>query len=86
MLHVAAQGDQPLSIAYFKMRHDMDINSVDHNEENAVHWAAYSGSELTVSYILAWGGNIDAESKDGETPLFKSITQYNTSKSTRGVK
>jgi hypothetical protein len=23
-----------------------------------LHWAAFSGAELTLSYIIAWGGNL----------------------------
>ena len=59
MLHVAAQGDQPLSIAFF-LDKGVDINSQDHKLSTPIHWAAFSGAELTLSYLISWGGNLEA--------------------------
>lgn len=87
VLHVAAQGDQPLSIAYFVFRQMMNINSVDNDGENAMHWACLTGSELTTTYLIAWGCNIHARNWLGETPLFSAIKPYeNMQKTPRGVK
>jgi ankyrin repeat protein len=51
-----------------------------------LHWAAFSGSELTLSYILAWGGNIDAIDQKGLTPLHLSVKTYTHHRSTKGIK
>ena len=53
MLHVAAQGDQPSSLVYF-IQKGLDINSRDKKGSTPLHWAAFSGAELALSYILAW--------------------------------
>lgn len=59
MLHVSAQGDQPVSLAYF-LDKALDINSKDYRSSTPLHWAAFSGAELTLNYIIAWGGDLDA--------------------------
>jgi len=59
MLHVSAQGDQPVSLAYF-LDKGLDINSKDYRSSTPLHWAAFSGAELTLNYIIAWGGDLDA--------------------------
>lgn len=59
MLHVAAQGDQPMSLGYF-LRQGLDINSKDKRDSTPLHWAAFAGAELCMSFVLAWGGDIKA--------------------------
>jgi palmitoyltransferase ZDHHC13/17 len=44
MLHVAAQGDQPISIAFF-LSIGLEINFKDKRLSTALHWAAFAGSE-----------------------------------------
>ena len=53
MLHVAAQGDQPISIYYFK-RKGLDMHSKDNRGSTPLHWAAYSQAEITLVYLLSW--------------------------------
>jgi ankyrin repeat protein len=45
-------------LAYFTGR-GIDINSVDARKSTALHWAAFMGAELTLSYIIAWGGKLE---------------------------
>lgn len=52
MLHVSAQGDKPISIAYF-LALGLDINSKDSRHSTPLHWAAFAGADLALSYILA---------------------------------
>jgi ankyrin repeat protein len=85
MLHVAAQGDQPLSMAFFINR-GLDINSTDIRKSTPLHWSAYSGTELTLSFIIAWGGNINAIDQKGLTPLHFTVKQYKETNSTKGIK
>lgn len=42
MLHVAAQGDQPASLAFFK-KMNLDVNAKDAKESTPLHWACYAG-------------------------------------------
>lgn len=42
MIHVAAQGDQPISISFFKDK-GLDVNGVDGKYSTPLHWACYSG-------------------------------------------
>jgi ankyrin repeat protein len=42
MMHVAAQGDNPLSLYYF-YKLGLDINACDRKLSTPLHWAAYSG-------------------------------------------
>ena len=72
LLHVAAQGDQPVSIAFFTSK-GLDINSVDRKRSTALHWAAYSGTDLTLNYLLAWGANLEQKDGKGMTPLHIAV-------------
>jgi palmitoyltransferase len=53
VMHVAAQGDQPISLYYFKQR-GVDIRSRDNRGSTPMHWACYSKSEVALLYLLAW--------------------------------
>lgn len=72
MLHVAAQGDQPRSIAFF-LKLGISINSKDKRLSTPLHWAAFAGSEIALNYILAWGGDYNSQDVKGLTPLLLSI-------------
>ena len=53
VLHTAAQGDQPLSLLYFKEQ-GLDLRSTDNRSSTPLHWACYSKSEVALVYLLAW--------------------------------
>lgn len=53
-LHIAAQGDQPVSLYYFHKILRMGINQPDLRGSTPLHWAIFSCSELAMVYILAW--------------------------------
>lgn len=72
MLHVAAQGDQPLSLALF-LKLGLDINSRDQRQSTPLHWAAFAGAEMSMNYILAWNGEIDLQDAKGLTPLHLAV-------------
>ena len=57
MLHVSAQGDNPASLAYF-IKKGMDINVVDERGDSPLHWAALNNAEVSIQYIIAFGGDI----------------------------
>lgn len=58
MLHVAAQGDSASSLFVFKEL-GLDINSKDRRGSTPLHWACFRQSEVALSYLLAWGPNLN---------------------------
>ena len=58
VLHVAAQGDQPISLYFFKEK-GIDINSKDNRNSTPMHWACYSRSEIALCYLLSWVKDLD---------------------------
>ena len=53
VLHIAAQGDQPISLYYFKSQH-LDLYSKDFRNSTPLHWACFSNSEVALVYLLGW--------------------------------
>ena len=51
MLHAAAQGDQPISIAAF-LSFGLDVDSVDQNFSTPLHMAVNSGCEIAMNYLM----------------------------------
>jgi palmitoyltransferase len=51
-----------------------------------MHWAAYSGAELTLSYIIAFGGALEAVDIKGLTALHFACKEYKQTRSTKGIK
>lgn len=69
VMHVAAQSDQPLILAYF---YDLgiSINEPDLKGGIPLHWAAYMGSETSASLLLSWNSKlIEEKDNEGQTPL-----------------
>jgi len=85
MLHVAAQGDQPISIYFFKLR-GLDLRSRDNRGSTPLHWAAYSKAEITLVYLLSWVEFLDDQDCDGFTPLHLAVKSVESLKSTRPVR
>ncbi|OMJ76647.1 hypothetical protein SteCoe_23951 [Stentor coeruleus] len=69
VMHVAAQSNQPLILAYF---YDigLPINEPDNKGGLPLHWAANQGSEICASLLLSWDTSL-INNKDNEerTPL-----------------
>lgn len=73
VMHVAAQGDQPGSLVYFKQIHNLSVMSVDKTGSTVLHWACYSGSESAINYILSWEPNLNETDNEGLTPLHLAV-------------
>lgn len=85
MLHVAAQGDQPAVLAFFK-RKGMDINKKDRKGSTPLHWAAFSGAELALSYILSWEVDVNETDSRGFTALHLAVKSSEDLRSTRSLR
>ena len=85
MLHVAAQGDQPISIAFF-MTLGLDINSKDKRLSTPLHWASFAGAEYALSYIVAQGAEINFQDIKGLTPLHLAVKTCEDTITTRQIR
>ena len=65
-LHIASQGDQPVSLYYFHKILKLNINEKDHRGSTPLHWAIFSCSELAMVYILAWLTVEELSTRDDE--------------------
>ena len=71
---MAAQGDQPITLYYFKER-GVDIYSKDKRNSTPLHWACVSNSEVALIYLLGWYEKEKLNMKDvnGLTPLHMTV-------------
>ena len=76
VMHIAAQGDLPVSLVYFLETKGVDIDIIDRQSRTPLHYAANFGSETAACYLVAYGAYIDAKDCDGNTPLHLSISNY----------
>jgi palmitoyltransferase ZDHHC13/17 len=53
VLHIAAQGDQPISLFFFKIQ-KMDLTAKDNRGSTPLHWACFQNSEIALIYLLGW--------------------------------
>jgi ankyrin repeat protein len=77
VLHMAAQGNQANALVYFKEKYSLNIHSVDEMGSTPLHWACYTGSEISVAFLLSWNPNINAQDKEGLTPLHLAVKSGN---------
>lgn len=85
VMHVAAQGDQPISLYYFKEK-GIDLRSRDNRQSTPMHWACYSRSEIALCYLLAWVTELEDKDVEGYTPLHLAIKSVEQLRSTRPVR
>ena len=85
VLHVAAQGDQPISIYFFKLK-GMDLRSTDNRGSTPLHWATYAKAEITLVYLLSWIDFYDDQDFDGFTPLHLAVKSVESLQSSRPVR
>ena len=72
VMHIAAQGDQPLSLALLHYQYGINYLGLDDKRSTALHWAAYLGSDQAAALLLAWDKEkhlIDEQDADGHTAL-----------------
>jgi len=76
-MHIAAQGDQPVILAYLKAE-GLDVNEKDLKGGAALHWAAYMGNEMAAAVLLSWDVEKDFPDSDGFTPLHSAALAGNS--------
>lgn len=84
-MHMAAQGNKPLSIHFFCDK--LDINSTDAKLRTPLHWAVYTRSEHSQAFILAMPSvNLESKDDNGFTALHLAVQSVEQLKSTRPVR
>ena len=76
VLHMAAQGNNPNLIIYFRMKYNISVLSQDAQGNTPLHWACYNSSEEAINFLLSYmtdKNDINIKNKDGKTPLHISI-------------
>ena len=73
MLHKGAQGNSPNSIIYFNKKYNIDIRSTNNDNLNAMHFAAISGMDNSIIYLLNMGLNPNLQDINGNTPLHYAV-------------
>ena len=72
VLHLAAQSNQAQTFIFFKDK--ININSRDFKLSTPLHWAAFSGNENIVDYLLADSKcELDSKDEDLQTPLHLAV-------------
>lgn len=77
VIHMAAQGNQPSTLVYFKDKYFLNIQSIDEMGSTPLHWACYTGSEVAVHFLLSWNVDINAQDREGLTPLHLAVMSGN---------
>lgn len=86
MMHLAAQGDQPYSLTYFR---DMclPLNTLDHERSTPLHWASFSMASRSLYYLLGWQGvDVNAQDNKGNTALHIAIKSADNLRDLRCIK
>lgn len=85
MLHVSAQGDQPVSLIYF-LEKGLQIDSRDIHGRTALHHAATTGNELWIVYAVAFNAEVDARDAEQKTPLLNCCSRFSDHWNTECIK
>jgi ankyrin repeat protein len=73
VLHLAAQGDRPEVIIYFKEKYKLNILQKDFNGSTPLHWACFMGSENVLNFLLSWMQDVNVKEDMGYTPLHLAV-------------
>ena len=73
VLHMAAQGNNPNIIIYFKVKYKMSVLTKDVQGNIPLHWACYNSSEEAINYLLSYMEDINIQNNDGKTPLHIAV-------------
>jgi len=68
------------------MRQGLNVNSKDKRESTPLHWAAFAGAELTLSFIVAYTSNVNEPDARGLSPLHLAVKSCEDLRSTKALK
>lgn len=77
VMHIAAQGDQPIILAYF-YKLGLRNDTTDEKGGSPLHWATYLGCEQATALLLSWGAHVNLRDADLQTPLHLGTLAGNT--------
>ena len=77
VLHIAAQGNQPNSLAYFKEKCNENLNRYDNAQSTPLHWACYTGGVKAVDYLLCNDVELDQIDNQKVTALHLAVLSDN---------
>ncbi|EAR94873.2 DHHC zinc finger protein (macronuclear) [Tetrahymena thermophila SB210] len=76
-VHIAAQGDQPISIRYFQ-KIGLNALDLDYKQGNPLHWACFLGNENAINYLTSYSEiDINQPDSQGLSPLHLAVISGN---------
>ena len=73
VLHSAAQGRCAVSLIYFYLKFNMDLNYKDSNCSTPLHLACFYGAESCVNFLISWKCELNDQDLEGYTPLHLAV-------------
>ena len=77
VIHMAAQGNNPNIIIFFKEKYNFTINKKDNNGNTPLHWACYSNAENSINFLLSFISDVNVKNNNGQTPLHICVLTEN---------
>ena len=73
VMHMAAEGDKPNMLIYFKNKYGFSVNDRDYPGNTPLHWACHMAAENSINFLLSWIDDINILDRKGQTPLHLGI-------------
>ena len=73
VMHMAAEGDKPNMLIYFKNKYGFNVNDRDYPGNTPLHWACHMAAENSINFLLSWVDDINILDRKGQTPLHLGI-------------
>ena len=73
VMHMAAQGNKPNILIYFKDKYGFNINDRDFPGNTPLHWACHMPAENAINFLLSWIDDVNLLNRKGQTPLHLGI-------------
>ena len=73
VMHMAAEGDKPNMLIYFKEKYGFSVNDRDYPGNTPLHWACHMAAENSINFLLSWINDINILDRKGQTPLHLGI-------------